>query len=71
MTMNRVLTMEINEIISAISTVGFPIVACGGLFYLYDRTIRDLTTILNKIDNTNQMILDYVKENRRNDNNDS
>lgn len=71
MTMNRVLTMEINEIISAISTVGFPIVACGGLFYLYDRTIRDLTTILNKIDNTNQMILDYVKENRRGDNNDS
>lgn len=71
MAMNRVLTMEINEIISAISTVGFPIVACGGLFYLYDRTIRDLTTILNKIDNTNQMILDYVKENRRNDNNDS
>lgn len=69
--MNQVLMMEINEIISAISTVGFPIVACGGLFYLYDRTIRDLTTILNKIDNTNQMILDYVKENRRNDNNDS
>ena len=60
--------MEFNEIVSAISTVGFPIIACGGLFYLYDRTIRDLTTILNKIDNTNQMILDLVRDNRRDDN---
>lgn len=60
----EVLTMEFNDIITAISTVGFPIIACGGLFYLYDRTIKDLTTVLNKIDNTNQMILDLVKESR-------
>ena len=60
----EVLIMEFNDIITAISTVGFPIIACGGLFYLYDRTIKDLTTVLNKIDNTNQMILDLVKESR-------
>ena len=60
----EVVTMEFNDIITAISTVGFPIIACGGLFYLYDRTIKDLTTVLNKIDNTNQMILDLVKESR-------
>ena len=60
----EVLTMEFNDVITAISTVGFPIIACGGLFYLYDRTIKDLTTVLNKIDNTNQMILDLVKESR-------
>jgi len=58
-------SMEFNEIVTAISTVGFPIVACGCLFYLYDRTIKDLTTILNKIDNTNQMILDLIKESRK------
>jgi len=56
--------MEISDILTAISTVGFPIVACGGLFYLYDKTIKDLTTVLNKIDNTNQMILDLIKESR-------
>lgn len=59
--------MEFNDILTAISTVGFPIVACGGLFYLYDKTIKDLTTVLNKIDSTNQMILELVKEERKGD----
>lgn len=61
--------MEVQEIVTAISTVGFPIVACAGLFYLYDKTIKDLTIVLNKIDSTNQMILDMIKE--RSINNDS
>ena len=60
--------MEFNEIITAISTVGFPIVACGILFYLYDRTIKDLTLVLNKIDNTNQMILELLKDKVRSSN---
>ena len=54
--------MDFENVITAITTVGFPIVACGGLFYLYDKTIKDLTTVLNKIDNTNQMILELVKK---------
>ena len=41
-----------NEIVQAISTVGFPIVACGAMFYFYDRTIKDLTVTLAKIDTT-------------------
>lgn len=41
-----------NEIVQAISTVGFPIVACGAMFYFYDRTIKDLTITLTKIDTT-------------------
>lgn len=36
--------------INAIGSVGFPIVACVGLFYLYDRTIKD---IVNALDNVN------------------
>lgn len=60
--------MEIQEIITAISTVGFPIAACCGLFYMYDKTIRELTVILNKIDSTNQMILDMIKEHNENEN---
>lgn len=41
--------MDANAIISAIASVGFPIVACIGLFYLYDRTIKDLTVTLASI----------------------
>ena len=36
--------------INVIGSVGFPIVACVGLFYLYDRTIKD---IVNALDNVN------------------
>lgn len=42
--------MEVQEMINAIGSVGFPIVACVGLFYLYDRTIKD---IINALDNVN------------------
>ena len=42
--------MDWNEIINAVSAVGFPIVACIGLFVLYDRTIKD---IVNALDNVN------------------
>lgn len=54
--------MDIQSIVSAISSVGFPIVACAAIFYLYDKTIKDLTIVLNKIDSTNQMILNMIKE---------
>lgn len=46
--------MDIQEIISAIGSVGFPIVACCGLFYLYDKTIKD---IVNALDNVNQTLV--------------
>lgn len=45
--------MEIQELINAVGSVGFPIVACVGLFYLYDRTIKD---IVNALDNVNQTL---------------
>lgn len=50
-------TMDANTIVSIIGSVGFPIVACCGLFYLYDKTIKDLTITLTKIDAT----LDGIK----------
>lgn len=49
--------MDANAIVSIIGSVGFPIVACCGLFYLYDKTIKDLTITLTKIDAT----LDGIK----------
>lgn len=44
--------METQEIINAIGSVGFPIVACVGLFYLYDRTIKDIVNALDNVNST-------------------
>jgi hypothetical protein len=44
--------MDANAIIQAIGSVGFPIVACCALFYLYDKTITKLTATLDKMDKT-------------------
>lgn len=41
--------MDANTIISIIGSLGFPIVACVGMFYLYDRTLKEFTTTLNDI----------------------
>lgn len=41
-----------NEIITAIGTVGFPIVACCGMFWLYNETITKITTTLEKLNAT-------------------
>lgn len=44
--------MEPNEIMQAISTVGFPITACCVLFYLYDKTLRDVIGTLREVSTT-------------------
>lgn len=44
-----------------ISNIGFPIVAFCGLFYLYDKTVKELTSTINKIDNTLQHILSHLE----------
>lgn len=52
--------MEELDIISAIGSVGFPIVACCAMFYLYDKTITKLTTTLETMDKTLDKILDKL-----------
>jgi hypothetical protein len=37
------------EWVNLISSVGFPIVACCGLFYLYDKTLKQLVATLGKM----------------------
>lgn len=49
-----------NFIISTIGSVGFPIVACCALFYLYDKTITKLTATLEKIDNTLDKVINRI-----------
>jgi hypothetical protein len=49
-----------SEIIQAIGSLGFPIVACCWMFYLYGKTVKDLTSTMVKIDSTMQTILALV-----------
>lgn len=52
--------MDFQEIAQIISTVGFPIVACCAMFYLYDKTVKDLTVAIGRIDNTMEHILNHL-----------
>lgn len=55
-------TMDVNIILQAIGSVGFPIVACCALFYLYDKTITKLTSTLDKVDKTLEKVLEQVSK---------
>ena len=52
--------MDANEIIQAIGSVGFPIVACCAMFYLYDKTVTKLTSTLERIDKTLDRVLNKL-----------
>lgn len=54
---------SITEIATVISTVGFPIVACCGIFYLYNKTIQDITAAITKIDATLELIIKHMDVN--------
>ena len=42
----------VNTVIQLINGCGFPIAACIGIFYLYNKTISGITTTLSKLDAT-------------------
>lgn len=63
-------TVDFQMILTAIGSVGFPIVACAALFYLYDKTITKLTTTLDKMDKTLDKVFERIDSlERRIDNN--
>ena len=41
--------MDVNDIVTLIGSLGFPIVACVGMFYLYNRTLKGFASTLNDI----------------------
>lgn len=54
--------MNIQEIVNAIGSVGFPIVACCGLFYLYDRTIKEIINALDNVKKTLHTVNDTLED---------
>lgn len=41
--------MDYNQIVQAIGSVGFPIVACCGLFWMINTTMKDFTLTVNNL----------------------
>ena len=54
--------MDVNDIVARIGSLGFPIVACVGMFYLYNRTLKDFTSTLNDIANEIKELREELKE---------
>ena len=54
--------MDYNAIVQAIGSVGFPIVACCGMCYLYNKTITELTSTLGKIETTLDIVIKRIEE---------
>lgn len=54
--------MDVNDIVGLIGSLGFPIVACVGMFYLYNRTLKDFTSTLNDIASEIKELREELKE---------
>ena len=54
--------MDVNDIVTLIGSVGFPIVACVGMFYLYNRTLKDFTSTLDGIASEIKELREELKE---------
>lgn len=54
--------MDVNDIVALIGSLGFPIVACVGMFYLYNRTLKDFTSTLNDIASEIKGLREELKE---------
>ena len=54
--------MDVNDIVTLIGSLGVPIVACVGMFYLYNRTLKDFTSTLNDIASEIKELREELKE---------
>ena len=54
--------MDVNDIVTLIGSLGFPVVACVGMFYLYNRTLKDFTSTLNNIASEIKELREELKE---------
>ena len=54
--------MNVNDIVTLIGSLGFPIVACVGMFYLYNRTLKDFTSTLDSIASEIKELREELKE---------
>lgn len=58
---------DLQFVLQAIGSVGFPIVACCGMFYLYNNVMSKITTTLEKLDSTLEKVFNAVTNKERDD----
>ena len=51
-----------NEIVQAIGSVAFPIVACCGMFYLYNETITKIVNALDVLNKSIELLAGELKD---------
>lgn len=54
--------MDVNDVVTLIGSLGFPIVACVGMFYLYNRTLKEFTSTLIDIASEIKELREELKE---------
>lgn len=54
--------MELNDILSAISAVGFPIVCCLIMFYLTNNVLAKMTDTINSLKSSFDTLNNEIKE---------
>ena len=54
--------MDVNDVVAVIGSLGFPIVACVGMFYLYNRTLKGFTSTLGGIAGEIKELREELKE---------
>lgn len=54
--------MNVNDFVTLVGSLGFPIVACVGMFYLYNRTLKDFTATLGDIVTQIKELREDIKE---------
>ena len=59
--------MDVSAWVSAIGSVGFPIIACCGLFYLYNETITKITNTLDLLNKSVEMLAEELKREDKQD----
>lgn len=51
----------VNLIVQLVNGCGFPIAACIGIFYLYNKSITSITNTLTKLDTTLDNVAETLK----------
>lgn len=54
--------MDYSEVVQLIGSLGFPIVACGALFYMINTTLKELQNTLNNVNKTLTVIMTKIQE---------
>lgn len=54
--------MDYSDLVQLIGSLGFPIVACGALFYMINTTLKELQSTLEQVNRSLAIITSKIEE---------